>query len=423
MIKEKLKIHLNDKNKRNFIIYGIGQSFNLVTPLAITPFIIAKCGSDGLGKVGLGFALALFLILIVDYAFEVKGVKQVAENSTNKNNLSKLFSLGITTKFTLFIFSSCFTLLLINTILFFKEEKALYFISVSIVFAQVFNPIWILQGLQDFLALSIINILSKIIYVIMVLVFICSKSDYIYVNLYLGISNFTIYVLGLLYLTKKHQIQYNIPSKRNIFNVIKSDFTFCISQLLLSTRQLSPLLLTSYFLGYSVGGQYRIIEQFITLFRTFIQVFLRFFYPETCKRYLNNSISGINYWKKVIKINFVIVFVLLGVIFCFSESILLYFNIEGSTLTVLNNLLRFALIVPFLMAFSLPLEQIILVSGKNKYYIRTTFFVTAINVILIYLLIQTFELNGVLSSLIIAEVLFILLYYQCFKTTNHKNII
>lgn len=422
MIKDKLKIHLNDKNKRNFIIYGIGQSFNLVTPLAITPFIIKKCGSDGLGKVGLGFALALFLILIVDYAFEVKGVKQIAENSTNRHNLSKLFSLGITTKLTLFIFSLCFTFLLINTIPFFKEEKTLYFISVSIVFAQVFNPIWILQGLQDFLALSVINILSKIIYVIMVLVFIFSNSDYIYVNLCLGISNFTIYIFGLLYLTKKHQIKYHIPSKKNIFNVIKNDFTFCISQLLLSIRQLSPLLITSYFLGYKVGGQYRIIEQFITLFRTFIQVFLRFFYPETCKKYANNILSGINYWKKVVKMNLVIIVILLVIILCFSKSILLYFNIERSTLFLLNDLLRIALIIPFLMSFSLPLEQIVLVSGKNKYYIRTTFFVTLVNLALIYLLIDTYKITGVITSLIIAELLFIALYYNSFKKTNYKKI-
>ena len=416
---EKLKIRFKDKNKRNFIIYGIGQSFNLVTPLAITPFIVAKCGADGLGKVGLGFALALFLILIVDYAFEVKGVKQIAENSTNKINISRIFSLGITTKFILFIIALCITFLLINIIPFFKEEKTLYFLSISIVFAQVFNPIWILQGLQDFLALSIINILSKIIYVIMVITFICLKSDYIYVNLCLGISNFIIYFLGLLYLVKKHQIYYNLPSKKHVFNIIKKDFAFCISQLFLSIRQLSPLVLTSYFLGYSIGGQYRIIEQFITLFRTFIQVFLRFFYPETCKKYAVNILSGINYWKKVVKMNLLIVVILLVIILCFSKSILLYFNIERSTLISLNDLLRIALIIPFLMSFSLPLEQIILVSGKNKYYIRTTFFVTLVNLALIYLLIDIYKVRGVITSLIIAELLFIALYYSCFKRTNY----
>lgn len=422
MIIEKFKILVNDKNKRNFIIYGIGQSFNLVTPLAITPFIVAKCGSDGLGKVGLGFALALFLILIVDYAFEVKGVKQVAENSSERNNLSNLLSLGLTTKFTLFIIALCFTFILINTIPFFKEEKTLYFISVSIVLAQVFNPIWMLQGLQDFLALSIINILSKITYVVMVLIFICLKSDYIYVNLCLGISNLIIYIFGLLYLVKKHKLQYSIPSTSNIFYVIKNDFTFCISQLFLSIRQLSPLVLTSFFLGYTLGGQYRIIEQFITLFRTFIQVFLRFFYPETCKKYANNIKSGVIYWKKVIKINFIIVTILLLVILFFTKEILLYFNIEKDSLVLLNDLLRFALIIPFLMAFSLPLEQIVLVSGKNNYYIRTTFFVTLINLVLIYLLIDIYKIRGVITSLIIAELLFVVLYYSCYKKTYYKKI-
>ena len=415
----KLKTFLSDKNKRNFIFYGIGQSFNLVTPLAITPYIIAKCGTDGLGKVGLGFSIALFLILIVDYAFEVKGTKQIAENVKDSNKLSEILSLAISTKMILFIISLFFSILFFNQIPFFKEEKTLCFFSISIVLAQVFNPTWVLQGLQDFIQISIINILSKTIYVLLVLIFVCRKEDYVYVNLYLAISNFILYITGVIYVIKKHFIIYKLPSIHSIIDVIINDFTFCISQLFLSIRQISPLIATSFFLGYTLGGQYRIIEQFINLFRTFIQVFLRFFYPETCKRYFSNSVFGIQYWKKVFQINFVLVTIFLIGIFLFSKNILMYFNIEKNQLFLLNNLLRITLIIPFLMAFSLPLEQIVLVSGKNKYYIRTTLFVTLVNLHLLYLLLNMYKLKGVIISLIVAELLFIVMYFISLKKTKN----
>jgi O-antigen/teichoic acid export membrane protein len=422
MILEKIKIQLRDKSKRNFIIYGIGQSFNLLSPLAITPFITAKCGEDGLGKVGLGFALALFLILIVDYAFEVKGVKQIAENTTNKTQLSQIFSLGMTSKLCLFVVAFLFSIFLIKSFDFFGRESLLFLLSLSIVFAQVFNPIWVLQGLQDFLMVSIINILSKSFYVITVLVLINTKSDYVFVNLYLGLTALFFNLIGLFYLIKKHKLTYVLPKQKEIIAVIKKDFTFCISQLVLSIRQISPLMLTSYFLGYTVGGQYRIIEQFITLFRTFIQVFLRYFYPGLCLKYATSVVKGIQHWKRVLFYNSLIVTSLVLVILLFSKQILLYFNIEKSTLEPLNNLLMLALLIPLLMSFSLPLEQITLVSGNNKYYIRTTFVVTLINLALIYFSIYSFKLYGVISALIVAELLFIFLYYSYFKKIKHQSI-
>ena len=76
---------------KNFFIYGLGQVFNLISPLIIAPLVIAKCQDSGYGKVGLGFAMALFLILIVDYAFDIKGIKSVSENRHESNVLEQLF--------------------------------------------------------------------------------------------------------------------------------------------------------------------------------------------------------------------------------------------------------------------------------------------------------------------------------------------
>ena len=40
----------NRKKITDFLIYGFGQVINLVSPLFVMPFIIFKCGEDGLGN-------------------------------------------------------------------------------------------------------------------------------------------------------------------------------------------------------------------------------------------------------------------------------------------------------------------------------------------------------------------------------------
>jgi O-antigen/teichoic acid export membrane protein len=412
MIKRTLLSLIRDKNKRNFFIYGLGQAFNLLSPLIVAPYIVSVCKEEGLGKVGLGFALSLFLILIVDYAFDVKGTKQVAENRDNRDELEKILSTTIFTKILLFGLALLISLLLVSFVPFFSQEKTLFLFSLSIVFAQVFNPVWFLQGIEEFPIVSMINIASKVLYVVLVYMFVAHKGDYILVNLFLGTSSFIFYVSGLFIIKRKFNFGIIPPAFEEVRHILKTDFSFCVSQLFLSARQLSPLVLTGYFLGFYVAGQYKILEQILTLFRTFIQVFLKFFYPSVCYKIIKDIREGFSYWKKYTLFNIAFVCCMLCIIFVFSENILRFFHLSESSVQQLNLVFRISLLVSMMMSVSIPLEQLMFVANRNKIYIRITIFVTVINVSLILILINQMYLMGIIISLIVSEILFISLYFQ-----------
>lgn len=415
---KQLLIKNNTAQKRNFIIYGIGQTFNLISPLIIAPYVILKSGEEGFGKVGLGFALALFLILIVDYSFDIKGTKEVSENRYDKKELERILNLALFTKLVLFIISIIIAIIIIYSLPFFYQERKLYFFSLIIVLSQVFNPVWFLQGIENFKAISIINIFSKTTYVILVYCIVKKQEEYIWVNFLLGCSTLFFNFLGLCFLIFKMKLNLEAPQKATIVDILKKDFSFCISQLTLSVRQLSPLFLTGYILGFNVAGQYKLVEQFITLFRTLIQVLLKFFYPTVCYKLITNIKVGYFYWKKTaIGVSFLIT-VMLVVLFLFSNKILIYFNISPESSSELLMIFQFSLVISFLISISLPLEQLMFVLNKNKEYIITTIFVTIINVLLIVVLINSLNLYGIIISLIISELLFISIYYS----VTHKRL-
>ena len=422
-MKEKLLLIIKNDNSRKFFIYGIGQAFNLLSPLIVAPLIVAVCLVEGFGKVGLAYALCLFLILIVDYAFDIKGTKTVAENRHNIKELQKILFTTITTKIILFCFSMIVGLLLIFTIPFFYLEKNLFLLSFIIVFAQVFNPIWFLQGLEDFVLSSILNICSKSVYVFLIFNFIQQKNDYIYVNFLLGVSALIFNVLGLIILYKKYKLGAYLPKKLEIKLILKNDFSFSLSQLVLSIRQLSPLVLTSYFLGYSLAGQYKIIEQIISLFRTFCQVFFKFFYPKVCYLYKINPLSAFLFWKKYTIIVVLFVTLCVCILYFNAEMILTFFHLNIIYIPKVSEVFKISLSICFLMSISLALEQLMFIMEKNKVYIKTTIFVSAINLLIIFTFIQKFELYAVIASLIIAELLFVLIYTKntIFKSINKRN--
>lgn len=415
---------LNLKSKKNFFIYGIGQAFNLLSPLIVAPYIIRICKVDGFGKVGLGFALSLFLILIVDYAFDIKGTKEVSEKRGDLKELERIITTTLYTKGLLFFIALFIGFGLICFIPFFNNEKELFFYSLTIVLAQVFNPTWFLQGLENFKWAAIVNITSKFFYLILVFNFIVHEGDYFLVNFYLGISALTCNIFGLFIIKNQYQFSITKPNFNAIKRIIKEDFFFCVSQLFLSIRQLSPLMIVSYFLGFSLAGQYKIVEQVITLYRTFIQVYLKYFYPSVCYEIKQNVEAGFGFWKKYVSLNLVLVTGSLLFLYLLSTQILHFFNVSNAHILYLESVFNLVLIVPFLMVLSLSLEQLMFITNKNKRYIQYTIFVTILNVLLIFILLFYFSLKGVVIAVAISEITFITLYFnKAYLDLNKKLII
>ncbi len=401
-------IKLINKINKNFLIYGVGQAFNLLSPLLIVPYIISVCTIANFGKVGLSFGLSLFLILIVDYAFDIKGTKMVSESRDNIKEIQhKLFTIFYT-KMVLLSIAFLILLLLVYTITIFRNEKIIFLLSFIIVIAQVFNPQWFLQGLEDFKTASVINILSKSLYVIFIFCLIKNTEDYIFVNFYLGLSSLLINIFGIFIIQNRFKFNFQKPNFFEIKKILKTDFFFCVSQLFLSLRQLSPLFIVSSFLGFSVAGQYKVVEQIISLFRTFNQVYLKYFFPRLCFKINESRNEALSFWKNYVLLLLVFVVIFCLLLFIFSIHIITFFNISNT----INGLFRFSLILPVLMVFSLALEQTMFTNNNNKNYIRITIFVTIINIITLLFLASILNLNGVIISIIIAELFFIFLYFK-----------
>ncbi|RZL46887.1 MAG: hypothetical protein EOP00_13575 [Pedobacter sp.] len=400
------------KVSNKFIVYGLGQAFNLVTPVLIAPYLIFVCNIDGFGKIGTAFAFALFFILIVDYGFDIKGIKKISESRNSPEQLEHELVTTLYTKFFLFLFAALVGTLFVFLLPYFRDEYLLFLFSLIIVFAQVFNPVWFLQGLEDFYTSSIVNASSKVIYVALVFTCIRISEDYIYVNLLLGLSSLTVNIIGLIYIFRKNKFKFLTIDFKLISQTLKNDFSLCISQLFLSLRQISPVFIVGYFFGYSVAGQYKIIDQIISLYRTFSQVFLRFFYPQLSFRLSQNSRKALLYWKRYAFVLFCGVLISSLLLFIFTEQVLLFFRVENNVIPQLKGVFQMALIVPLSMGLSLPLEQLMFGLLNSRLYFKITFFVTVFNLVTILVFIKFFDLSGIIASIFLSEILFVYLYYQ-----------
>jgi O-antigen/teichoic acid export membrane protein len=400
----------NKKKIKDFIIYGFGQAVNLVSPLLVMPLVILVCGQESFGKIGVGFSLALILNGVIDYGSYINGVKTISINRENHKILEENFKAIYFSKFLLLLLVLFLFSILFITIPFFAREKQLFFYSLLIVVGQFINPIWFFQGIENFKWISFVNILSKSIYIILVVFFIKEKNDYKYVNLFLGIGSIIGNFIGLIWLIKKYSFSIGSFQFSSAIKILKEEFSFSASQVFLSLYQFFPIILISYIGGDFMAGQYRVIDQIIMLFKTYLNMFFYFVYANICFELNKNIKKGILAWKQYNGANFILIALLLLFVFINLEFILSYTKIGKNQVAEIISYTIVALFIPLLTAISQPLRQLMFAFNKNKIYIKITILTTILNLLLLILLIKGIGLKGAFASIIITEMIIILLY-------------
>lgn len=411
-------LHSN-KTFKNLIVYGFGQGINIISPLLITPYIIFICGLDKLGIIAIGQSFAYIFIVVVDYSSYIVGVKEISINRKDNPLLESLFKTIYVTKAVLLLLVALVSVLLIYAVPYFREEKVTFFFSFTIIIAQFLNPTWFFQGVENFKWITIINVLSKMIYILGVLLLVRTQSDYVFANLWMGLGSIIANLIGLFWILKVYGFSFKNSSFDAVRALLLRDFSFCLSQLFFAIRNYSPVVIIGFFAGDFIAGQFRVIEQIINLFRTYLQLFFKFSYSYVCFAIDENFKKGLTLWRKFNGFNFIFLVLLLALVLVFSTKILIFFKVEAAHLLEIENYLYLAVFIPLLIGITLPLEQLIFSLNKNKEYIRLTIISTIFNVLGLSVLMHAFGLAQAFFLLIFTEAGLALIY--CYVLKNEFN--
>ena len=419
-----LKTLMGNAQIKKLIQYGIGQGFNVIAPFIVIPYIILKCGEENFGKSAIGLSIAFFIVVFIDFGCDILGVKDISINRDNVNKRNYIISRVVYIKCIFTILLSIVFLIVINQVDFFYKNKELFYFSFPVFMAQIANPLWIFQGLEKFNLFSYYSILSKSIYIILIFYFLDQKSDYVYINLAFGLSVFIAGIVFFFVLNKQFEFVL-VPIKLSeLYNYMYANKTYVLSQTFIWMQLYSPILLINYF-GTSVQvGQFRIVDQIISIFKTYILLSFNFIYPKICFEFDTNAKEAINSWKIFNTINFIFLSSLLIVLFWFSYEIVDFYHIMNEE--YVSSLLQIALIYPMVFFIVYAFKQLLLALHYEKIFSRIIIAMSILNLIIISLVYEKYSLFGVFYSFIFVEIVTLLiLLVLTFKhriLSNNSNI-
>ena len=398
-------------------VYGFGQAFNLVTPILVVPYIISICGIENYGKIGVALSLAFFLIVFIDYGSEIISVREISLQRDNKVTVSEIFSTTQLAKTIMLFIIIGFCSILFFTIPYFRDEFLLYVFTLSILIGQVVNPVWFLQGVENYKLITVVNVISKLIYLAFIFLFIREESDYVYVNLYWGLGAIVANIGMLIYLHTHYQFRLLTKNFVSARKYIVHNFALFTSQLFTSLQMYLPIMLIGWLGSNVLAGQYKVVEQIVGIFRTYILLSFNFLYPKICYMIQESYKKTVKYWSVANGVNAIFVFCCLIVIAIFRDEVILYFT--KSDFQKITSLLLLGLLIPAIQAIQIPLKQLLLSMNHNKVYVRISFVQTLLILLFVSVSLVYSDLFAVIWAIIISEIIisfaylyFVLLYKE-----------
>ncbi|WP_051536824.1 oligosaccharide flippase family protein [Shewanella marina] len=181
---------------KNIFALLILQGSNYIIPLVTFPYLAKILQVESFGYYGLIFAITQYLVLFIDFGYNLSASKRIVEAKNNNIKISKIFFQTIIAKSIL----SLFVLLLVFLYHFLSEShlsNLIIFSSFQIIGTVLF-PIWFFQGIEKMKLITVASISGKLLTLPWIFVFVKNSEDLDIAIFLQSISYFTTGIISLI---------------------------------------------------------------------------------------------------------------------------------------------------------------------------------------------------------------------------------
>ncbi|BBB31690.1 polysaccharide transporter, PST family [Thermotomaculum hydrothermale] len=340
------------------------------------PFLMRMLGVERFGLVVFGQSIIMFFSIITDFGFNLSAVKEVSIKREDSKEVNEIFVSVFWVKLLLALFSLFFLLLLVNYFPKFKTEKLFFLLMYGYLVGYVLFPIWFFQGMEDMKYITYFNLLGRVVYTVLLFVFVRKPEHYILVPLFLSFSMILTGVSSFMLALKKYRLKLYFPRFSVLVNNWKKSFHFFLSNLFISMLNYSNVIFLGLFLGNEAAGLYSMAEKIYQALSSLYVPLNDALYPYMAK------FKNFSFFKKVFNFSFLLNLIFLFIVAVFSREIILimYGKAYVESIAVLRILsLSGAIWLPSLL-IGYPLLG---VTGKEKLVNNSIIFASIIHIALL----------------------------------------
>jgi PST family polysaccharide transporter len=355
------------------------------------------------GLIAFSTAFVYYFQVITDYGFNLTATREIALHRNKQDKIIEIYNSVMIIKIILLIV--CFIIMtgIIFSFKILRDNYVIYYLTYGVVIGNALLPTWLFQGMEKMKYMTILNLITKVSFTILIFVFVTKKEDYLLVPIFTSAGYIISGLLSFVIIKKSFKIEYSNQPIKILKTYIKDGWYVFLSQLKITFFSNSNILILGIFTGNVEVGYFSSAEKIIRTLSALQTPVVNALFPYISKniRKMPNKIISQVY--KVAKLGAIVYLLLLSFLFIFAENIVLIMFDTIVPQIVLT--LRIILIIPLCVFLNnLFGTQILLNIGKDKLFFRVLLFTAIFNMLLVFPLTHYYSYIGTAISMMTSEV-------------------
>ncbi len=396
----------------NYLFNTLYTILNILYPLITIPYLSRILMAEGMGQISFAQSIVAYFLIFAQLGIPRYGVREIAKVRDSSDGLNS-------------VFSSIFTINAISTIIclvvyfftilytpFFNDNKVLMMIFGSNLLLNIFNVDWFYSGLEEYKYITLRSLIVKLVSLIMIFLFVRSKSDLISYALIYCFAIGGNYIFNAINLKNYVNIDIkNIEIRKHLKPII---ILFATAIAVGIYAQLDTSML-GFLSGIKYVGYYTNPMRLVTLVVNIVTSLSVVLLPRLSYYYDKGNILFFhNMIEKAYKVTLVLgILSFLGTFFLADPIVSILFGNSFLPSNTTLKLLSF-LILPLSIG-NLFGTQVLIIVNRERELMYTVFAGAITNVILNSILIQNYYQNGAAVASVIAEIIVMILQYYFAK--------
>lgn len=280
---DKLKISKEQKTvAKNYSSLVVLQGLNYILPLLIIPFLERQLGLEKFGLVMLAQYLMAFCVAAADFGFNVTATREISIIKSQGGDYSTVYFKVFWARMILLILVFGLLSLVVFSVPRFSIEWHIYLLSYGAVIGQTLLPDWFFQGIEKMRLLTVVNVVAKVLFTILLFVFITAPSDYFYVPIFNSIgfltAGFFTFLLSMKY------VKWQWPNFKESQEFYKESFQVFTSNIASQLSYAANGVILGIFAGDAVVGIFSAFDKLIIAAKKMFLPFYQAMYPYMARK-------------------------------------------------------------------------------------------------------------------------------------------
>lgn len=358
--KEKLKSEDYRVLVENFFSLSALQMVGYILPLITVPYLTRVLGVANYGLVNFAMALMAYFKILTEYGFGLSAVREISIHRNDPEKVSEIFSAVMIIKILLTVLAFGILYVVVFSFSKFSSNALMYLLAFGWVIGYTISPMWFFQGMERMKYITVLNVLTNLIFVFAIFAVVRSAADFIYVPLLYSLGIIISGLISLVIIYRTFKVRFHIPSRSFIIETFKDSTNFFLSGASASIYTSSNTFFLGIFTNNTAVGYYSAAEKLYVAMQGLYAPLLQVIYPYMAKT--KNKVFHRKIFKSVSVLN--AMFCILLIVFSGFIVNLLFGSAFGASTGVMQILAVALIIVIPSMILGYPFLAVL---GQQKY--------------------------------------------------------